>query len=680
MSSLEYRPDIDGLRAIAVCSVLLAHAELGVTGGYLGVDVFFVISGYLITGLIKKQLDAGSFSLADFWVRRVRRILPAACATVALTLIAGAFLLLPVDFRTLANSAFAQQLMLANVYFFGNTDYFDGPAELMPLLHTWSLAVEEQFYLGFPLVLMLLSRKWGRRTNLIWLLALAALSFAVAEVMMAFNPSLAFYLLPGRIWELVAGAVLVYLPGPARWSIGARQAASALGLTAIAACAMIYDEATRFPGAAALVPTLGAALLIYANSERDTLAYRALSLRPVVFVGLISYSLYLVHWPLMAFARYSVGEALPLSYRFWLVGASFPLAFLSWRFIETPFRTGFRGVSRRVVGLAALGSVSVVACSALAISFAQGLPGRLPAQAAKVLNTARIARVRSADLKLLRTGKLRPLGVEKGDSIDFLLWGDSHAIAVSGLIDQIAKEQGLSGLLTTEGGTAPLLGVWRPAKGTSTIAWVDEVMGFVKKKHVRNVILVARWDFFTEGRTNGAIDGLITDDASKPLTRENARAAFATSLERTVRELRTTVDSVWIVEQPPTQNNPSIDVVRAVVKGVPVPDGISIAAHQNRIRHVHASIAAVANEADRVFTIDLAKFFWMPNGRSRIGTNDGVFYNDGHHLSKLGVETMLPPAFKPMLISMRVERAKGPLDRPAQRIALPAHAVDPLQQ
>src|SRR6187399_1760449 len=183
-----YRPDVDGLRAIAVCSVLLFHMGLGAEGGYVGVDVFFVISGYLITGLIRKELDGGSFSLRNFWVRRIRRIVPAVSLTVLVTLLAGLLLMLPIDLRTLARSAVAQQAMLANVYFFGNTSYFEGPSDLKPLLHTWSLAVEEQFYLGFPILLMLLSRKVSARVTLASLMVLAVLSLVAAEVMMVKSP------------------------------------------------------------------------------------------------------------------------------------------------------------------------------------------------------------------------------------------------------------------------------------------------------------------------------------------------------------------------------------------------------------------------------------------------------------------------------------------------------------
>jgi peptidoglycan/LPS O-acetylase OafA/YrhL len=202
MIEFKYRPDIDGLRAVAVSMVLLFHAGLGFPGGYVGVDVFFVISGFLITGLILKEQKAGTFTLANFWMRRIRRIIPAATVMVATVLIAGFFLLLPTDYVELGQSSIAQQLMLSNVYFWRSTGYFSGFAELKPLLHTWSLAVEEQFYIGYPFLIIILSR-FRRRNIALFIALLTAVSFATSQYGVEHYPNATYYLLPTRAWELL---------------------------------------------------------------------------------------------------------------------------------------------------------------------------------------------------------------------------------------------------------------------------------------------------------------------------------------------------------------------------------------------------------------------------------------------------------------------------------------------
>jgi peptidoglycan/LPS O-acetylase OafA/YrhL len=286
MIESKYRPDIDGLRAVAVLLVVLFHARWGFTGGFVGVDVFFVISGFLITGMMLKEQQSGTFRLADFWIRRVRRIIPASLVMVVAVLVAGAFLLLPHDYETLGESAISQQFMLANVYFWRNTGYFDAPAEQRRLLHTWSLAVEEQFYLGYPILFALVQRIPKKLTVLL-LLAISAVSFAVSEWGVWHHPSATFFLLPTRAWELLMGGLLCFAPPPTRfkdWQLGL---ASLVGLGGIVVAGWFFSSSTPFPGRNALLPCAAAALLIYANSSRLTWIGRALAARPVVLVGLI---------------------------------------------------------------------------------------------------------------------------------------------------------------------------------------------------------------------------------------------------------------------------------------------------------------------------------------------------------------------------------------------------------
>ena len=252
-----YRPDIDGLRALSVIIVVLFHAGLGMTGGFVGVDVFFVISGYLITSLILKQQAAGRFDLVEFFARRVRRIIPAVCVMTLATLVLGSLWLSPDAWVDLAGSAVAQTAMLANVWYWRTINYFSTEAELKPFLHMWSLAVEEQFYLVYPFLLVFLGR-CSRRTAFLMLSALAAVSLVLAEYFLSTRASAVYYLLPFRAWELLLGGIVSLLPR--RRLTPSSEAEVAVGLAMILIPAFLYDTQTRFPGLGALPPCLGAAL------------------------------------------------------------------------------------------------------------------------------------------------------------------------------------------------------------------------------------------------------------------------------------------------------------------------------------------------------------------------------------------------------------------------------------
>lgn len=453
MIPYKYRPDVDGLRALAVVLVLLFHAELGFTGGYVGVDVFFVISGFLITGMILKEQRTGSFQFKTFWLRRIRRILPASMAMVVAVLFAGGFLLLPKDYERLAEATVAQQLMFANIHFFKNTGYFDGPSEMMPLLHTWSLAVEEQFYLLYPCLLVAIGRL-QQRLKLATLLTIFVLSFVWNVVTVQQDPSSAFYLLPARAWEMLLGGIICFAPAPKRVPTRLLGLMSWLGLMAIVGSAWSFDSLTPFPGWSALVPCVGTAVLIYANSLGLTQAGRWLAARPMVFVGLISYSLYLWHWPILAFARYWIGEELgPYVGSITLV-ASFVMAFLSWKFIETPFRR--KSPSSSVIqGSATPGRPFAIALTAtvflvgiaLLIESADGIRGRFSNDVLAILDSSKLP-VEYYTGRNNTHDKFPVLGEGSDSKIDFLVWGDSHAMAIGRLADRLAGKHDLTGSST----------------------------------------------------------------------------------------------------------------------------------------------------------------------------------------------------------------------------------------
>jgi len=356
-SSFSYRPDIDGLRALAVVPVVMFHAGVGFTkGGYVGVDVFFVISGYLITSIIAGEMAEGRFSFARFYERRARRLFPALFAVLLASTVAAACIMFPPEFKTYGMVLAAALAFSANMLFATGDDYFGRVGDNSPLLHTWSLAVEEQFYLLFPaLLLLLVSRRWPV-TRVLW--GLAAVSFAGSLVAMAMNPILAFYLLPLRAWELLMGALLALGAFPVLTSQKWKDTIAWAGLIAILVAVGAFNKNVPFPGVSALVPVLGAVALIWTGQGTGTPVSRALSKPAVVFVGLISYSLYLWHFPIIVFYKLALGETLSNFERAALCAVSVGVAIVSWKLIELPVRRNQLLVTRaRVFAASALAMV-----------------------------------------------------------------------------------------------------------------------------------------------------------------------------------------------------------------------------------------------------------------------------------------------------------------------------------
>lgn len=362
-----YRPEIDGLRAVAVGAVILFHAGFRqVGGGFVGVDVFFVISGYLITRIILSELERGTFSLVDFYERRARRILPALFLVLIVSLVLGWFLLDPPGMKDFSQSLVAVALFGSNVYFWRTSGYFDGAGEEKPLLHTWSLGVEEQFYLLYPLLLLLLWKK-GRRIILPLLFIGFVASLALAEWGSSEFPIAAFYLLPTRAWELLLGGVVALLMTRPQFIPEGRAVKEILGWVGavlIGVAALFYSEQTPFPGVYALVPTVGTALIILFSSQNTSLG-QILGSRVFVGIGLISYGAYLWHQPLFAFARHAIPSGPGREVFLVLAVVSLGLAYLSWRFVEKPWRTRSRFSRKTVFSFAAAGTVLLVLMGSL---------------------------------------------------------------------------------------------------------------------------------------------------------------------------------------------------------------------------------------------------------------------------------------------------------------------------
>jgi len=493
---MQHRPEIDGLRAVAILPVVLFHA--GVTafsGGYVGVDVFFVISGFLITGLIKEELEAGRFSILGFYNRRVRRILPALAFTAIGTSLAAFVFLLPSFLVDFSKSLVSVSTFVSNFYFWKASGYFENSAHLRPMLHTWSLAVEEQFYIFMPIAAFIVYRFLSQRWFLIFgagALASLALSIYATQV----GPTANFFLLPTRAWELLLGALLAALPvrRDAGWI---SQGGSLAGLALIAWAVFAYDEATPFPGAAALPPCIGTAFAIYFADPRRTFVGRLLTLKPMIAIGLISYSLYLVHWPIAVFWRYLTLEAPSLWGAAIIASVSIALAAFSWKFIEQPFRRRGKTSNLRVIGagLGALALIGVVGGIGWAMN---GLPQRVPAQQAQPQSAETTAGLWRNGTCFLEGNldysawRAEACVINPGGEIPTLLWGDSFAAHYAPGLLEAAQGGPTRVYQYTAAGCPPALSYYSFARPNCQ-AFNRNALRLIEELGIRRVILSARW-------------------------------------------------------------------------------------------------------------------------------------------------------------------------------------------
>lgn len=367
-----YRPDIDGLRAVAVILVLLFHLDLGVPGGFIGVDVFFVISGFLITSVIRASVASNRFSLMEFYGRRLLRLHPALIVTVAMSLVAGFLLMDPGSFSSLARSAQYTLLSISNFYFWLSQGYFDADAKTQPLLHTWSLATEWQFYLIWPALIWALLKT--KKVALLSTLAIITLASLVAsQMMIGVDSSAAYFMMPFRIFELSLGAALVFAPKIREHSV-LTEAAFASGILLILSSAFGLNSQSPFPGVLGLIPCLGAAACIY-SGEHSRLA-GALRAKPMVSLGLISYSVYLVHWPIIVFFKYYAFREIEISEKFALLVISIILGIALYRLIEKPFM-GRTSVQHKSGYVFITASLAVIAGITSYTIYSSGIPSRI---------------------------------------------------------------------------------------------------------------------------------------------------------------------------------------------------------------------------------------------------------------------------------------------------------------
>jgi peptidoglycan/LPS O-acetylase OafA/YrhL len=543
----KYRPEIDGLRALAIVPVILFHVGIpGFTGGYIGVDVFFVISGFLITGILLDALDNNRFSLWHFYDRRIRRILPVLFTVLAVTTIASWKLLFPDEFTNFGKSLFSTALFYANYHFMHDTGYFALSADSKPLLHMWSLAVEEQYYVLFPVFIYIIYR-YCRHYIIPVTLFLCVLSLIYSILLTSHTIDHAFYSAPARAWELMTGSFLAVLTSRSSGNIVSKShfknGLALLGLFLIVAPIFLYSESTIFPGVGAIPPVLGAALILYATRTAQNPVTWVLSLPVVRFIGLISYSLYLWHWPILVLYKLRAVEYIGMAEKFSLIAAIYVIATLSWYFVESYFRKGAKKAPPRRVVSIGVGVLLVCACGGAVLALSTGLPGRFSPEVHRILAVRKDV-PSSVDCQPLAPDDEKGLQLcALGDTAKpphFAVWGDSHGEALLPAISAAATKAGASGIAFVRGGCPSLVGARQARADYADCDKSAErfMIWLAENPQLKQVILASRWALYASGKRFKNEPGpavFITDN-------ENPAPSFANNLQVFERELSRTLE------------------------------------------------------------------------------------------------------------------------------------------
>jgi peptidoglycan/LPS O-acetylase OafA/YrhL len=627
--TIPYRPDIDGLRAVAVLAVIFFHAGFSwAGGGYIGVDVFFVISGFLITGIILREQREGRFSLARFYGRRARRILPALLVVLGATLLAASIVMFSHDRFIVARSAVSVLAFAANVFYwrgvdfgsFATLNYFQRTIHDQPLAHTWSLGVEEQYYLLFPLALISILHLPAARVR--WILIAGALvSFAACALWTPLHQSTAFYMLPTRIWELLVGGLVAWYGAPSAASRWRHEALALLGAVLVVAPIYAYDEHAPFPGIHAAAPVIGAALLIRYAAGTATSA--VLAARPLVFIGLISYSAYLWHQPLFAVARYlDLARPLSLSVTIGLCLSTLVMAAATWWWIETPFRDRRRVGGRTLAWSLATATVAVAA-SASVWAFGSAASRRSPV-ATNVVGQSALSLFTDCNFATQPTRRLGTgclLDPSSAARPAFLVLGDSHADAMFPAFAKISRDSGRQGLLMHHLACPSLIhfnGVPAGVEGCRRMQ--QAALDLVTREGIRDVFLVARFTNY------------------EPLS------AFPARVETTIATYAERGATLYIVTQLPEQPHfePRRWARQLLWSRFGGSDAAAIVREQSASRHEHDAQRAYAKSVwdqylndPRVRIIDVTPAVCDAE-RCPAGTADGPFYVDDDHVNAEG--------------------------------------------
>jgi peptidoglycan/LPS O-acetylase OafA/YrhL len=642
---MDYRREIDGLRAVAVIPVILYHAGFGTfAGGYVGVDVFFVISGYLITSIIVSDQRAGKFTLVNFYGRRARRLLPALFLVIFCTLPFAWFWMLPQDLKAFSDSVIAVSVFASNIYFYASTGYFETAAELKPLLHTWSLAVEEQYYLLFPVFLML---TWRLGTR--WVVALlsiaAAVSLGAAQWGSTTNPSFAFFMLPTRGWEILLGALIALYLLPQRGAArsanrSVRQSISVVGLLLILYAVFAFDRETPYPSFYTLLPTVGTGLIIL-FAAGDTIVGSILGSWILVGIGLISYSAYLWHQPLFAFARLRTldepGHVLLIA----LALASFGLAYFSWKYVEMPFRRAHVITRKQVFAFGATCSLILITLGAIG-SLGKGFKNRFDAAVIAQLEPP------SGTLSTCNEHFAKTAGATcvLGDSAvapTMALIGDSHAMRLTKRLSEMLAERHQSAIAYAEGGCIPFLDIGERTHNLGNDNCRDYVRSsyadIINNRSIERVVLFSEWSLYTEGVRYGSRHISYFSDAETRATgvQENL-AVFERGLQRTKIALENAGKKIIVVKSVPEYDaSVPATLAKAMLLDSRIPPARLMTHEKFALRNKLAEDAfSAANLGSWADVVEPVRLFCDQRYCSYADARSNSLYEDDNHLSYLG--------------------------------------------
>jgi peptidoglycan/LPS O-acetylase OafA/YrhL len=643
---IEYKPEIDGLRAIAVLAVIIFHAKLGfLPGGFVGVDIFFVISGYLITSIILHEEKQGNFSILNFYERRVRRIFPALFSVVFACLMAGFFLFTPRDFGLLGWASFASMAFFSNLYFAKLDGYFAPSSESQPLLHTWSLGVEEQFYLIAPFIILLIYRRFHQqRALIIALLFLASLAASLYSTQTLSRRT--FYMPHIRAFELLIGVALAMELIPKfrrKWMI---ESEAYLGLLMITASFFIITAQSPFPGSIALLPTIGTGMLIHSLSGSNGLVAQFLSARPMVGIGKISYSLYLWHWPLLAFAEYEFGHSLTSMQRIGFLLVAVALSLLTYLYVEQPARHNRGWFTQNTVF--AMGTSVIAFCAAtwFVIQRTDGLPQRLSQDAQLIAKAVKFPkRAEECSVGVRQRRGVQPdvcsLGSSEISLPRFILFGDSHAEALSPALNKLVLAQRMKGLNIVHHGCPALVGyeqystIFKPC-----IEVAAAFKKYLNDPQITDVILASRWAYYAEGdaSTNGVeriFGRFIIGDS------DANRSVFERLLFQTVDQLTTAGKRVTIIGPTPEMpvHIPTV-IVKNAMRGLSTDLTIPRATFDERQKNIFVFLKKL-EEREGVRVIYPHRT--LCNETVCFGSKNRLeYYYDDHHLSDAGAMLFAP--------------------------------------
>ena len=658
---MTYRTEIDGLRAISVLAVIFYHAGFSsISGGFAGVDVFFVISGYLIGGQILKELAAGQFSYRSFYGRRARRILPALFVVTLVSALLGYFILLPQDYRYFFGAAFTSLLSVSNFWFMDQIDYFNPQAALDPLVHTWSLGVEEQFYLFAPI---LLGVTWLRfRRLLVFLVAFLMLaSFGLTLALSSSAPMFTFYMLPTRAWELFAGILVAIAFGKPWWVVCKKWHGqlSMLGLLVLLIGIVFTPSGVAWPGFWTIIPVIGT-LLVLLFGQANSIARTVLSLAAMRALGVISYSAYLWHQPILSFLEYQHNMPASLIGRLAVVFLVFGVAALSWRFIEQPFRTG------KLTRVWGWGVMFVMAVMIVAMSIGghvtKGFPSRIPQEIRTFLDIVQTTGAYNKrcilsrrDVETTDFGDSCIIGSANPPSV--ALWGDSHAAAIADAMSDELQYQGRSAKTFMLSSCLPIPELINHSQNRQSQcpAFNARVQSYIlANDSIKYVVLFATWDSYILRRGYPDMLGFVPDDdfyaypedGDPNMHNVDRLISIQSAFQDLVSSLMAAGKTVILVHSLP---RPNIDIPRFFARqawmggAIPENSGYPIAYAKNQFAESRQILVAFDGESvtGSFITVDPVETF-CDEVQCFVIKDGSVLFLDGNHPSLEGAKFLSP--------------------------------------